>query len=332
MRERRQAGGGDGTVWSVSTPRLALVTCADYPDLHEEDAPLIPALAERDIAAEAVIWDDPEVDWAGYDMVVIRSTWDYTSRHAEFIEWAGSVPRLVNPPNVVRWNTDKHYLQALEDHGLRVVQTTWLEPDRGYDKRALHNRFPAREDFVIKPAVSAGSVGAGRYTATDANSRRYAIGHAMRLLNEGHSVMVQRYMPKVDLHGEIALVYFHGTYSHAMKKAAELTDIGEVASTDGVEAEEMELYKATPAEIEAGQAALAFARARIPGRSLSSRPLSYARVDMVPAGDGEPVLMEMELVDPRLHLSLGRQALARFAGSLAAELRMGPDAANIDLA
>ena len=327
-----QVARADGTVWSVSTPRLALVTCADYPDLYEADAPLIPALAERDIAAEAAVWDDPGVDWAAYDMVVIRSTWDYTARRREFIEWAGSVPRLVNPPNVVRWNTDKHYLQALEDHGLRVVQTTWLEPDRGYDKRALHNRFPAREDFVIKPAVSAGSVGAGRYTATDANSRRYAIEHAMRLLGEGQSVMVQRYMPQVDVHGEIALVYFHGTYSHAMKKAAELTDVGEVATADGFESEEMERYKANPAEIEAGQAALAFARARIPGRSLSSRPLAYARVDMVPAGDGEPVLMEMELVDPRLHLSLGRQALDRFADSLAAELRMGPDAANIDLA
>lgn len=319
-------------MWCVSTPRLALVTCANFPDLHPEDVPLIPALAERNIAAEAVIWDDPQVRWDAYDMAVLRSTWDYTSRRAEFIEWAGSVPRLVNPPNVVRWNTDKHYLQALEDHGLPVVETTWLEPDRGYDKRALHNRFPAREDFVIKPAISAGSVGAGRYTATDANSRRYAIEHAMRLLGEGHCVMVQRYMPKVDLHGEIALVYFHGTYSHAMKKGAALTDVGEVVTGDGVDTEEMEKYKATPAEIEAGQEALAFARARIPGRSLSSRPLAYARVDMVPAGDGEPVLMEMELVDPRLHLNLGRHALERFADSLAAELRMGPDAANIDLA
>src|SRR5699024_3630443 len=282
--ERRRAARAAGTVCSVttppSTPRLALVTCADFPELHPEDAPLIPALAERDIAAEAVIWDDERVDWSVYDMAVLRSTWDYSSRRLEFIEWARSVPRLVNPPNVVRWNSDKHYLQALEDHGLPVVQTTRLQPERGYDKRALHNRYPAREDFVIKPAISAGSVGAGRYTATDANSRRYAIEHAMRLLAEGHSVMVQRYMPKVDLHGEIALVYFHGTYSHAMKKEAALTDVGEVAVQDGADVETVQRYKATPAEIEAGQEALAFARARIPGRSLSSRPLAHARVDM----------------------------------------------------
>src|SRR5699024_2115712 len=99
---------------------------------------------------------------------------------------------------------------------------------RGYDKRALHNRFPAREDFVIKPAISAGSAAAGRYTATDADSRRHAIEHAMHLLREGNSVMVQRYMPKVDAHGEIALVFFHGTYSHAMKKPALLPEAGDV--------------------------------------------------------------------------------------------------------
>jgi len=313
----------------VSTPRIAIVTCAEYPDLYPEDAPLVPALAERDITAEPVVWDDPEVDWDAFDMAVIRSTWDYSARRKEFIKWATSVPRLVNPPNVLRWNSDKHYLQALEDHGLAVVQTTWLEPGKGYDKRALHNRFPAREDFVIKPAISAGSAGVGRYTATDADSRRHAIEHAMRLLRGGNSVMVQRYVPKVDAHGEIALVFFHGTYSHAMKKTALLTDTGEASATDE---EQMSAYKATPEEIEAGQSALAFARARIPGRSLSSRPLTYARVDMVPAVDGEPVLMEMELVEPRLHLSLGREAVVRLADSLAAELRMGPDAANIDLA
>ncbi|WP_163542916.1 ATP-grasp domain-containing protein [Occultella kanbiaonis] len=312
-----------------TTPRLALVTCAELPDLDDEDAPLIPALAERGVAAESVVWDDPAVDWSRYDLTVIRSAWDYAARRKEFVAWAGSVPRLVNPPNVVRWNSDKHYLQALEDHGLPVVQTTWLEPERGYDKRALHNRFPAREDFVIKPAISSGSLDAGRYTATDADSRRYAIEHAKRLLGEGRSVMVQRYLPEVDSHGEIALVFFHGTYSHATRKAAMLT-------TEEVEAERpreevMEAYHATPEEIAAGQQALAFARARIPGRSISSRPLAYARVDLVPT-NGKSVVMELELIEPSLFASLGRGALDRFADSLVAELRMGPDSNNIDLA
>lgn len=314
----------------MPTPRLALVTCAELPELDDEDKPLIPALAERGVQAEAAVWDDPSVDWSSFDIAVIRSTWDYTNRYAEFLTWANSVPRLINPPNVVRWNTDKHYLQALESHGLPVVNTTWLEPDRGYDKRALHNRFPAREDFVIKPAIGAGSKDTGRYTARDADSRRFAIEHAFRLLQQGRSVMVQRYMPEVDSHGEVALVFLHGTFSHAVHKAAML--VGEDAEASGLyRPETMSAYRASNVEIEAAQNVLGFARARIPGRNPSSRPLPYARVDLVPS-DGQPVLMELELVEPSLFCSLAPGSLGRFADALAAELRMGPDSNNITLA
>lgn len=307
------------------------MTCAAIPDLHPEDAALIPALAERDVHAEPAVWDDPRVDWASYDAVVIRSTWDYPGRRSEFLAWAATVPRLLNPANVVRWNTDKHYLQALAEHGLPVVDTLWLEPERNFDKRALHNRFPAREDFVIKPAIGAGTVDTGRYTATDADSRRFAIQHAQRLLHEGRSVMVQRYMSQVDVHGEVALIFFHGTFSHAVRKSGML-DGAERAESGLYMQEQMSPYRATPAEIEAGQQILAFARARIPGRSISSRPLPYARVDLVPSSKGEPLLMELELVEPSLFYSLATGALERFADSLVAELRMGPDPANIDLA
>lgn len=315
----------------VPESRLALVTCAALPDLHPEDARLIPALAQRGVQAEAVVWDDPEVDWSAYDVAVLRSTWDYPNRRDDFLAWAGRVPRLLNPPNVVRWNTDKHYLKALEEHGLPVVQTLWLEPEREFDKRALHNRFPAREDFVIKPAIGAGSIDTGRYTATDADARRFAIEHAQRLLQEGRSVMVQRYMPEVDVHGEVALIFFHGTFSHAVNKSGMLNGAERAESGLYLE-EDMHPYRASAAEIEAGQEILAFARARIPGRSISSRPLPYARVDLVRSPHGQPMLMELELVEPSLFYSLATGALDRFADSLVAELRMGPDPANIDLA
>lgn len=316
----------------MSTPRIALVTCADLPDLDPEDQPLIEALAARGAEASAVVWNDPAVDWSVFDLAVLRSTWDYTEHYAEFLAWASSVPRLVNPPNVVRWNSDKHYLQRLADHGLAVVETTWLEPDRRFDKRALHNRFPAREDFVIKPAVSAGSKETGRYTATDADSRRYAIEHAHRLLSEGRSVMVQRYIPEVDSLGESALIFMHGTFSHAVHKDAMLAP-GDDADVDGLyKPEQMSSYRATDAEIQAAQNVLAFARARIPGRNPSSRPLLYARVDLVTPSSGKPVLMELELVEPSLFYSLAPGSLDRFADAILAEVRMGPDTHNIEMA
>lgn len=315
----------------MSTPRIALVTCDDLPELDAEDQPLLEALRARGADASAVVWSDPDVDWSGFDLAVLRSTWDYTERYAEFLAWAASVPRLVNPPNVIRWNSDKHYLQLLADHGLAVVETTWLEPERNFDKRALHNRFPAREDFVIKPAVSAGSKATGRYTATDADSRRYAIEHAERLLGEGRSVMVQRYIPEVDSVGESALIFLHGTFSHAVHKDAMLAP-GD-ADVDGLyKPEQMSKHQATDAEIQAAQTVLSFARARIPGRSPASRPLLYARVDLVTPSSGQPVLMELELVEPSLFCSLATGSLDRFADAILAEVRMGPDTHNIELA
>lgn len=310
------------------------MTCSELPDLDPEDQPLIGALSERGAEASAVVWDDPAVDWSGFDLAVVRSTWDYTAKHREFLAWAASVPRLVNPPNVIRWGLDKHYLQRLADHGLPVVETTWLEPERNFDKRALHNRFPAREDFVIKPAISAGSLEAGRYTATDADSRRYAIEHAHRLLSAGRSVMVQRYIPEVDSVGESALIFLHGSFSHALRKEAMLAPgDDDAAVVQGLyKPEQMSPYRASEAEIQAAQNVLAFARARIPGRSPASRPLLYARVDLVSRSSGQPVLMELELVEPSLFCSLAPGSLDRFADAILAELRMGPDTHNIAMA
>jgi hypothetical protein len=316
----------------VSKPHIALVTCADLPDLEPEDRPLLDALRARGAEASVAVWNDPEVDWSSFDASVLRSTWDYTDNYDAFIAWARSVPRLLNPPNVVRWNSDKHYLQRLASHGLDVVDTTWLEPERNFDKRALHNRFPAREDFVIKPAISAGSMDTGRYTATDADSRRYAIEHAQRLLQAGRSVMVQRYIPEVDSVGESALIFLHGTFSHAVHKDAMLAS-GDDAVVDGLyRPESMSPHLATDAEIQAAQNVLAFARARIPGRNPSSRPLLYARVDLVTPRSGSPVLMELELVEPSLFFSLAPGSLERFADAVLAEVQMGPDSHNIELA
>src|SRR4051794_40396549 len=85
---------------------IALATCAQFAALEADDVLLARALGD----ATPAVWDDPAVDWAAFDLVVIRSTWDYTGRRDQFVEWAQRVgDRLVNPPEVVRWNTDKRY-------------------------------------------------------------------------------------------------------------------------------------------------------------------------------------------------------------------------------
>ena len=314
---------------AATTPRIALVTSAEVPEGEPEDRALLVALAERGATATIEVWEDPQVDWSSFDLVVLRSVYDYSERREEFLQWCASVPTLRNPLNVVRWNSDKHYLQALAGVGLPVVETLWLEPTRTYAKRDLHNRFPAREDFVVKPSVSAGSADTGRYTATDADSRRMAIAHAHRLLNEGRTVLVQRYMPEIDTFGESSLVFLHGEYSHAIHKGAML--VGEESGDASVYTREtMEPWQPSQLEIETASNILTAVRQLIPGRSMQSRPLLYARVDLVVRGEQEPLLMELELIEPALYTPLSPGSLDRFASAILREVAYGPDLHNDD--
>lgn len=306
--------------------RIALATCSALPDLDAEDAPLVGALADRGVTADAVVWDNPTADWASYDLVVIRSTWDYAQRRGEFLQWAarvGSLTRLENPYAVVRWNTDKHYLKELESAGVPVVPTLWLAPERHFSSRALHTRFPAAGEIVIKPAVSAGSVDTGRYTAIDAQSRGLAISHARRLLGADRTVMVQRYVASVDTVGERAHVFLAGEYSHTVVKGAMLD--GPDVGVEGIYKEErMSLGEATPAELEMAEHTLAAARTLLATSGPEpSEPFLYARVDVVSDDDGTPLLMELELVEPSLFVSLADGALDRLADAVAARASLG---------
>ena len=106
---------------------LALVTCTGAVDLDADLALLVRELPE----ARVQIWDDPAVDWAVFDAVIIRSTWDYHERRDDFIRWARhveSVSDLWNPFELIEWNTDKRYLLDLGRDGIPIVQTTFIDP------------------------------------------------------------------------------------------------------------------------------------------------------------------------------------------------------------
>ncbi|HEU5109044.1 MAG TPA: hypothetical protein VFT95_10895, partial [Micromonosporaceae bacterium] len=216
MRERHSE---DAT---RANARVALVTCAELPDLDADDRLLLAPLADRGLAARAVVWDDPAVDWAAYDLVVLRDPWDYVERRDAFVAWAAGVPRLANPADVVAWNTDKRYLGELAAAGVPVVPTAWVRPGDGW-------RSPEAGEFVVKPVVGAGSRDTGRYDAGRPEDRRLAETHVARLAAAGRTAMVQPYLAAVDTHGETALVFLGGAYSHAVRKGAMLTgpDVGD---------------------------------------------------------------------------------------------------------
>lgn len=293
----------------MTNARVALATCSQLPDLTTDDAPLVAALADRGVTAQAAVWDDPAVDWQAFDLVLVRSTWDYSPRHDEFLAWARSLPRVANSADVIAWNTDKRYLRVLEEAGIPVIPTIWLDPERHLSKRAVHTRMPAFGDFVVKPVVSAGARDTGRYQPVSAESRGLAISHAVRLLDEGRWVMIQPYVTSVDTTGETCLVFIDGELTHAVRKNALLT--GPVdESAPLYAAEEMAPFEATPAQIEVSRRALEVAR------EATGADLTYARVDLVSGEDGVPLVIELELTEPSLWMQYGEGVEGRLADAV----------------
>ncbi len=127
-----------------SARSIALVTARAARDLDDDLPPLLAALTERRLRAEVVEWDDAGVDWSGYHTTLLRSTWDYSARLPEFLAWldrAATVTRVLNPPAVVRWNLDKHYLAELRAAGVAIVPTFFVEP--GDDPASAVRKIPA---------------------------------------------------------------------------------------------------------------------------------------------------------------------------------------------
>lgn len=298
-------------------PRVALVTCAELPDLDPDDRLLVQPLAGRGVTAVPVVWDDPAVDWAAFDLVVLRSPWDYSWRRDEFVAWAASVPalpdgrsRLANPAEVVAGNTDKRYLARLAEGGVPVVPTEWIEPGA-----AAWRPVPGSGEVVVKPAVSAGSRDTGRYDLADPEHLVLAAAHAARLQEAGRLVMVQPYLSAVDSAGETAQLYFGGAYSHAIRKGAML-DGPYRDSADLYTQERIVTRQPTARERETADAVLVAAR-RVLGVSAD---LLYARVDLIEGPDGTPMLVELELTEPSVFLAHDPDAADRFADAIAARL------------
>ena len=301
----------------MTKPIVTLATSADFPNLDEDDRGLPDALRERGIEPRVAIWDDPAVNWDDAGVVVMRSVRDYATKdkYAAFLEWARSLSRVANHSDVVTWNSDKHYLGRLADLGVPMIPTTWLEPTAGLSKHQVHTRFPAQGDFVVKPAISSGGRGTGRYTSTHAGSRSQAINDAMHHLRHGRSVMVQRYLQQVDRGGEISLVYFNGILSHAVDKAPMLHP--RFRSTDEGHEEVVTAREPSEQEWLWGERVRKAIHGLIKEHAGRDIQLLFNRVDMVGDGQGGFYLMEVSLIDAGLYLGSTPDALDNFADAIA---------------
>ena len=294
------------------TTAVALVTARAARGLDADLPVLLAAFAAAGAHAEIADWDDAAVDWGRFDLALLRSAWDYTERLPQFLAWVertAGLTLLLNPPPVVRWNSDKHYLRELAAGEVPVVPTTFV--DAGAEPRPVLEAFLARHScagVVVKPAVGAGSRDARRHERAATGEM---LAHLQPLLAAGRSMMLQPYLERVDRDGETALVFIEGAFSHAIRKGP-LLPAGAPATAALFAPEKISPRVPATAELEVARRAVA---------QVPFGQLLYARVDLIRDAAGQPRVLELELTEPSLFISHAPGSEERFAAAALARLR-----------
>lgn len=284
--------------------RLALVTCRSLAEPTPDERLLEPLLREQGWSVAHLAWDQTEVPWSDLGGVVVRSTWDYSERPDEFRAWLDRLDaagvKVWNPVPLLRWNLDKRYLEDLEERGVPVVPTGWI--DQGGLVHLHHVlEFEGWEEAVVKPVISAGA--ANTWAVDRASARDKDMD--FRKLVATRPMMVQELYPEVRTGGELSFCFFNGRFSHAVKKLPAGQDFRVQEHLGG----RTEAYQPETELVDQAHRVLE----AIEGDWL------YARVDGV-VRRGRLVLMELELLEPTLYLTHAAEAAERFAAAIVSRL------------
>jgi glutathione synthase/RimK-type ligase-like ATP-grasp enzyme len=290
--------------------RLALITSSGLPQGAESERLMLPYLAAAGVETQIVDWRRPDwrragVDYRGFDLLVLRSCWDYHLRGAEFTEWlrhAASEVAVLNDVETVLWNRNKFYLREMESQGIEIAPTIFATGREaiGAAERAQIEGWPK---IVVKPAVSA-SAHNTRLLEGAALPRDAELAQQMA----GEPFLIQQFIPEIQTHGEISFIYIDGRFSHAVLKRPAAGDF-RVQQEHGGSSEPF-----------IPSAALMDQANRIAAAVPQVRDSLYCRLDAV-ATEGRLVLMELELIEPELFLGLADGAAERFAGAIVARMR-----------
>jgi glutathione synthase/RimK-type ligase-like ATP-grasp enzyme len=286
---------------------VALATSAKLADLLEDDQRLAAPLGRAKMAWDPVVWTDEDVDWAGFDCVVIRSTWDYFEKFPAFLAWLKGLEeahvRVFNPIPAMTANSDKVYLKELASLGARTVPTRWIDRGATADEVAAVVANLPKGDVVVKPSVSAGAYRTGRFKEGDVKGMQAL---AEMIAKEAH-VLVQPFMPEILSQGEYSFLFFGDEFSHAVIKTPKPGDF-RVQWTHGGRHKRVD-----PSPDLLRQATQIFqASRRLKG---CGGDRLYTRVDGVVRGS-ELLCVEIELIEPYLFFEEDERAPARFVQAL----------------
>jgi len=192
---------------------VGLVTCSNSPQLTSSDQLLVRPLQKQGFNPVAVAWDDPDIDWSKFDVLIFRSCWNYHLHYEKFLAWLDHLETLrvptLNPIPIIRWNSNKKYLKDLECKGVQIVPTVFLEKGEKYylSDIAQHKKW---KDLVIKPAIGLYSYNVKFIKQNEYNKKQ----KEFEKLSAESGVLVQPHMKGT----ECSLVFIGNEFSHAVRK------------------------------------------------------------------------------------------------------------------
>ncbi|MGI9552490.1 MAG: ATP-grasp domain-containing protein [Aurantibacter sp.] len=275
--------------------KIGIVTCEKVESLVSSEQPLIPLFRQKNFIAEAVVWNDPEVSWKEYSHLLIRSVWDYHLDPTAFSKWLDQVEnygiKTLNSIETIRANQHKFYLRGLEDKGVEIVPTVFIDKTKDLNLSSLKDI--GWRQAVIKPAISASSF----FTEAFVLASLGEIENKYRSLAQERDLLIQKFMPEVRTFGELSIIFFNRKYSHTVLKRA-------TANEFRVQSE----FGGTTRSYQPNMAIIATASDIL---SRFDGPILYARVDGL-IRDGRFILMEIELIEPHLFFEFEKMSIERF--------------------
>lgn len=287
--------------------QCAFLSTDNLEDFFVYDALLVAPLAEHGWQVTEVSWHNTEVDWDQFELVIVRSTWDYQQYPEAFLECLqqidNSTATLENSLQTMRWNINKGYLRDLQTKGIPIVPTLWFSDYNQTEIAAGFEHF-ASQELVIKPQLSAGADDTFRF---DLQQLKALDGEFQRLF-ANREFLLQPFLTSIVEKGEYSLFYFAGELSHSILKTPKQQDFRVQEEHGG----QLKLVDATHELKALAEKTL---------KALPDSPL-YARIDVVET-DAGPAIIEVELIEPSLYFNMDKASIARFVSALVSRYGKG---------
>ncbi len=275
--------------------KIGILTCEKLPNLLESEQFLMPSLQQNNYEVQAVVWNDKNINWTTYDLLIFRNTWDYYEKQTAFDVWLNEIQTLdikcLNSIETIQKNKHKFYLKELENNGISIIPTIFIEKTNNLNlSKIIPNHL---KKAVIKPAYSGGSYQTQLFDVAEIES----INTDYQTIASEKELLLQEFIPEIETVGETSFIFFNKKFSHCVNKMPFKGDFRVQSQFGG-----------NYTIVEPSQTLIDKAQKIV---NTFTEELLYCRIDCIVI-DNNLLLMEVECLEPDLYFELCPKAEQTF--------------------